>query len=177
MELVADDRVARTLENSRRLSTASLSTGKLVWWQRRDVLARISENDAMHDCHTQQTFMEVHFLGPAKRPPLSLARGDVIGNSGRPCRAAFKAPRLWLQPQNAAAREAKHTALGHVGSCRPLVTRGRPKLWSKGTALVLSSTGGGQRWKGFFFSICRGLCSELGKRSGARASCSIVLPS
>ena len=41
-ELVADDRVARTLENSGRFSTASLLTGKLVWWQRRDVLARIS---------------------------------------------------------------------------------------------------------------------------------------
>ena len=176
MELVADERVARTLENSGRLSTASLLTGKLVWWQRRDVLARISENDAMHDCHTQQTFMEVHFLGPAKRPPLSVTRGDVIGNSGRPCRAAFKGPRLWTHPQNAAAREAKHSALGQVGTCRPLVARGRPKLWSKGTALVLSSKGGGQRWKGLF-SICRGLCSELGKRSGAGASCSIVLPS
>ena len=109
----------------------------------------------MHDCHTQRAFMEMHFLGQAKRPPLSLARGDVIGNSGRPCRAAFKAPRLWPQPQNAAAREAKHIALGHVGSCRPLVTRGRPKLWTKGTALVLSYTGGGQRWKGFFLNMSR----------------------
>ena len=110
----------------------------------------------MHDCHTQRAFMEMHFLGQAKRPPLSLARGDVIGNSGRPCRAAFKAPRLWPQPQNAAAREAKHIALGHVGSCRPLVTRGRPKLWTKGTALVLSYTGGGQRWKGFFSQYVEG---------------------